>query len=116
MAIRGIRGATTVKNNSRKEILDSTREMLSALARANRFKTADIASVIFTVTCDLSAEFPAVAARQMGWSETPLLCTNEIPVPGSLPKCIRVLIHLNTAKKQSAIKHIYLKEAKSLRR
>ncbi len=116
MAIRGIRGATTVKSNNRTAILDATRELLSAIIVANRLKVEDIASAIFSVTRDLNAEFPAVAARQIGWNDTPLLCTNEIAVPGSLPKCIRVLLHVNAGKGQRQMKHVYLKEARKLRR
>ncbi len=116
MAIRGIRGATTVRANSRAEILGATRELLSAIVAANNLRVGDIASVIFSTTRDLDAEFPAVAARQIGWEDTPLLCTNEIAVPRSLSKCIRVLLHVNTAKKQGRMKHIYLKDARKLRR
>jgi len=116
MAIRGIRGATTVKSNTRAEILGATRELLSAIVDANKIKIGAIASVIFSATKDLNAEFPAVAARQIGWNDTPLLCTNEIAVPKSLPKCIRVLLHINSGKKQSQMKHVYLKEARKLRR
>jgi chorismate mutase len=116
MQIRGIRGATTVKVNDCQEILSATKELLSEIQKANSLKIEDVSSIIFTVTSDLNAEFPAVAARELGWEETPLLCSKEIDVPGSLPKCIRVLLHVNTDKKQKDLKHIYLKEAVNLRR
>jgi len=116
MALRGIRGATTVKNNTRKEILAATKELLTRLLAENKIKVAEIASAIFSVTRELNAEFPAQGARELGWNNTPLLCTYEIDVPGSLRKCVRVLVHVNTAKKQAQIKHLYLKEAKDLRR
>jgi chorismate mutase len=115
MLVRGIRGATTVPNNTREEIISATQELLSEMVKANRVKVEDIVSVVFTMTRDLNAEFPAAAAREMGWDQTPLLCTNEIEVPKSLPKCIRVLMHINSDKEQSAIKHIYLKDAVNLR-
>jgi len=114
-AVRGIRGAITVEQNHGHEIVSATRELLGALAKANDVAIPDICSVIFSVTNDLNAQFPAVAARELGWLYTPLLCTNEIPVPGSLPKCIRVLLHVNTTKRQDEIVHVYLREAKKLR-
>ncbi|MEE8637523.1 MAG: chorismate mutase [Candidatus Margulisiibacteriota bacterium] len=116
MPIRGIRGATTVSNNAKEEIIAATKKLLSEIAKRNQIGIKEIASVVFSVTKDLNAEFPAVAARELEWNETPLLCTREIDVPGSLPKCIRVLLHVNTDKKQNEMEHIYLREAVSLRR
>ncbi len=116
MPIRGIRGATTVANNKKEEIVAVTRELLSEIEKKNQFKIEEIASVIFSSTKDLNAEFPAVAARELGWNDTPLLCTREIDVPGSLPKCIRILLLVNSDKKQNEVKHIYLREAVNLRR
>jgi chorismate mutase len=116
MSTRGIRGATTVANNQKAEIISATKELLSEILSANSLKVEDIASVVFTATDDLNAEFPAVAARELGWSDTPLLCSREINVPGSLPRCIRVLLLVNTNAPQSKIKNIYLKEAVNLRR
>lgn len=114
--VRGIRGATTVKQNSAKDILEATYELLQAIVKENELDTEDIASTIFTVTHDLNAEFPATAARElMGWKYIPLLCTTEIDVPGRLGKCIRVLVHVNTNRSQQELKHIYLKEAVQLR-
>jgi len=113
--IRGIRGATTVSRNKKEEILTSSMTLLEKIVSANKIKIEDIASVIFSVTKDINAEFPAIAARRLGWLYTPLLCTYEISVPGSLKKCIRVLIHVNSDKKQAQMKHIYLGKAKKLR-
>lgn len=116
MALRGVRGATTVAANEKAAIITATKELLAKLIADNGCPVAEIASVIFTVTRDLNAEFPAVAARELGWNETPLLCGYEIDVPGSLPLCIRVLLHVNTEKKQTEIKHAYLRQAVNLRR
>ena len=115
MPCRGIRGATTVETNAKAQILDATRELLAHIVRANAIVTKDIASVIFTVTPDLTAAFPAQAARELGWQHTPLLDAQEVPVPGSLARCIRVLIHWNTDKAQADIKHVYLRGAAALR-
>ncbi len=115
MFSRGVRGATTVKENSRDAILLATRQMLALMIRRNEMESSAIASAIFTVTRDLDAEFPALAARQLGWLEVPLLCGYEIQVPGSLPTCIRVLVHWNTTKTQSEIQHIYIHDAIRLR-
>jgi chorismate mutase len=115
MAVRGIRGATTPDANTKDEILAKTKEMLEALVRLNNIRVEDIASAIFSVTDDLDAEFPAVAARKMGWLYTPLFCTMEIPVQGSLRSCIRVLLHVNSELRQDEITHVYLHGAKKLR-
>ncbi|MGO0122729.1 chorismate mutase [Desulfothermobacter acidiphilus] len=113
--VRGIRGAITARENTREAILEATEELLVALAEANDLKVEDIASIFFTLTPDLNAEFPALAARELGWHHVPLLCTTEIGVPGSLPRVIRVLVLVNTDKKQEAIRHLYLREAVQLR-
>ena len=116
MPTRGIRGAVTSDADSQEAILASTRELLQAILAANpELETEDIASVFFTVTDDLSAVHPALAARQMGWTDVPLLCAREIPVPGSLPLTIRVLLHWNTELPQGAIRHVYLGDASALR-
>lgn len=116
MAIRGIRGATTVDTDKPDKILAATQELLEAISRANpALRTEDIASAFFTTTDDLISVHPALAARQMGWDHVPMMCACEIPVPGGLPRCIRVLIHWNTDCAQSAIRHIYLHEAAKLR-
>lgn len=116
MLVRGIRGATTIKEDTVKEVLDATRELLQILQRENEFSVENIASALFTVTADIRSVFPAAAARSIGWDKVPLMCFQEIEVEGSLSRCIRVLVHVNTDKKQDEIKHIYLKEARSLRR
>ena len=116
MTTRGIRGATTVTEDNVDLILQATRELLEAIVKENAsMKPEDIGSAIFTVTDDLAATFPAHAARQMGWSMVPMMCAREIPVPGSLPKAIRVLVHWNTETPQSEIKHVYLRDAVKLR-
>ncbi len=112
---RGVRGATTVERNDREEILQATRQMLALIIRRNGIDCKDVASAIFTTTADLNAEFPALAARQLGWLDIGLLCTHEISVPGSLPRCVRVLIHWNTDKPTHEIEHVYLREAMRLR-
>jgi chorismate mutase len=115
MYCRGIRGATTVERNEREALLEATMELLELMIRRNELQTEDIASAIFTVTADLDAEFPAVAARRMGWTDVALLCAREIPVPGSLEMCIRVLLHVNTTRSSAEIQHIYLRKAVTLR-
>jgi chorismate mutase len=115
MGCRGVRGATTIERDSREEILTATRQLLALMIRLNDIQPADIGSAIFSTTEDVNAEFPALAARQLGWSDVPLLCTHELNVPGSLPLCIRVLLHWNTEKTQSEIHHVYIKDAVKLR-
>ncbi len=112
---RGVRGAITADENSRDAILTATQQLLAMMIRQNDIEAEDVANAIFTTTIDLNAEFPALAARQLGWLDVPLLCTNEIDVPGSLRLCIRVLINWNTIKTQSEVRHIYLKDAARLR-
>jgi chorismate mutase len=116
MPTRGIRGATTVAADEPDLILQATRELLEAILAENEdMRPEDIASAIFTVTEDLAATFPAQAARQMGWGLVPMMCAREIPVPGSLSRVIRVLVHWNTELPQSEITHVYLREAVRLR-
>jgi chorismate mutase len=113
--LHGIRGATTVAHNDPEEILAATDELLRTLIEANDLAPDDIVSALFTVTRDLDAAFPARAAEEFGWNIVALLHATEIPVPGSLPKCIRLLIHAYTARGRSEIKHCYLREATVLR-
>lgn len=113
--VRAIRGATTVVENNAEEILKETERLLKEIYEKNRLKEEDIISIIFTVTNDLNATFPAIAARNLGWTSIALMCTNEINVPGSLEKCIRVLFHVNSDKQNDEIKHVYLNDAKVLR-
>lgn len=112
---RGIRGATTASSNTAEDILEATQELMQALIALNDLQTDDVASVIFTTTPDLNATFPAIAAREIGWSEVPLMCSHEMDVPASLQKAVRVLVHVNTTKSPSEIRHVYLKNARQLR-
>ncbi len=116
MPTRGIRGATTVSADEPGLILGATRELLEAILDSNEgMYPEDIGSALFTVTDDLASTFPAEAARQMGWGLVPMLCAHEIPVPGSLRRVIRVLVHWNTQVPQSEITHVYLRDAVKLR-
>ena len=116
MAIRGIRAAVVVEKDQANEIVSSTRELLEEIQKANpTLQAENIGSVIFTTTPDLISAYPARAAREIGWENVPLLCCQEIPVPESLPLCIRILIHWNTELDQQEINHIYLGEAGKLR-
>ena len=113
--MRAIRGATTVDADRPEAIREATREMLLEMLERNGLVAADIISAIFTVTPDLRSEFPAIAARELGWDDIALLCTTEIPVPRALPRCIRVLMHVETERRREAIRHVYLRGASSLR-
>ena len=112
---RGVRGATTVEANTKEAILKATRQLLALIIRRNEINPKDLASAIFTVTRDVNAEFPALAARQMGWLDVPLLCGYDVEVPGSLPLCVRILLHWNTTRAQDAIHHVYIHDAVALR-
>ena len=115
MLCRGLRGATTVDANTREDILTSTRQLLALMIRLNGIEAEMVASAVFSLTRDLDAEFPALAARQLGWLDVPLLCTYEVDVPGSLRRCVRILVHWNTDKPQRDIRHVYIKDAVKLR-
>ena len=115
MWCRGIRGAITVAANTREDILAATEELLRKMIEANGVEADEVASVLFTTTPDLDAEFPAVAARHLGWSEVALLCGHEMNVSGSLPRCLRILMLVNTERRAGEIVHVYLKEAENLR-
>jgi len=115
MHIRGIRGATTVEENSEQAVLDATRELLQEMARANNVEPDELAAILFTATPDVTATFPAEAARQLQWTHVPLMSASEIAVPGSLPRCVRVLMLWNTAQAQEEITHVYLRKAVVLR-
>lgn len=112
---RGVRGATTVTENTKEAILEATREMMFIIVRANDMRPEDVASAYFTTTVDLDATYPALAARQLGWYDAALLCGHEMQVPDGLPMCVRVLIHWNTTRLDTEIVHVYLRGAKSLR-
>ena len=116
MFVRGIRGAITVDRNAKEEVIKRTKELLIALKKENDFKIENITSIFFSATSDLNAVFPAQAARELGWKQVPLFDMKEIDVPGSLPRCIRILIQINCSKSQQRIKHCYLRGAKILRK
>ena len=113
--LRGLRGATTAAANTSEAILQATEELLRALQAANGFAPEDVESAIFTSSPDLTAEYPARAARRLGWTDVPLLGATEVGVPGGLPHCIRVLLHFYTSKPARALKHTYLQGAANLR-
>lgn len=116
MAVRGIRGATTVETDSCEEILAATRELLQAILERNGITDFDdIVSAVFTTTPDLTSTFPAEAARGLGMKHVPLLCASEIAVPGSMPRCIRVLLHVESPRTPQQVVHVYLRDAKRLR-
>ena len=115
MSCRGIRGATCARANTPKVIVEETRRLLEAIIAANGISTEDVVSVMFTATADLDAAYPARAAREMGWTNVPLLCLQEMSVADSLPRCIRVLIHWNTDRGQDEVQHVYLGAARTLR-
>jgi len=116
MLVRGIRGAITVNSNNKEEIIKKTKELLVILKKENDFMIEDIVSIFFSVTPDLNAAFPAQAARELGWDRVPLFDMKEIDVPGSLPRCIRILIQINCQKSQLKMKHCYLRGARILRK
>lgn len=116
MAVRGIRGATTVERNTPEAIISSTTELLQKMVELNGIQEDDVASAFFSTSPDLNAEFPAVAARRgLGWTSIALLCSHEMGVPGSLPMCLRVLLHINTDKRANEIIHVYMRGARVLR-
>jgi len=115
MTVRGIRGAINIAENSKEEILSKSRELLEAIVKANKVKPADIATAIFTLSPDLNADFPAYAARQMGWRDVPLMCARELDVPGAMAKVIRVLLLVNSKIPAGKIKHQYLGDTPQLR-
>lgn len=113
--LRALRGATTVSADSGPDIVDATAELLDEMLTRNDVAADDIVSVVFTATPDLTAEFPAAAARKVGISEVPLLCATEIAVAGAVGQCIRVLMHLYTTREPAALRHVYLRDARRLR-
>lgn len=115
-SVRAIRGATQASDNTAVAIGDATKELLLEMLKANAITSVDVISVIFTVSPDLNAAFPAGSARELGFSDVPLICSVEIDVPGALERTIRVMAHVETSLKKSEISHIYLGAAKSLRR
>jgi chorismate mutase len=112
---RGIRGATFIDEDTPEAILAGTRELLAAIAKANDIATQDIASAFFTSTADLRSAFPARAARDLGWTDVPLLGATEVDKPGGPPRCIRVLLHWNTSRRQDEVVHVYLRGSDVMR-
>ncbi|RMF87730.1 MAG: chorismate mutase [Planctomycetota bacterium] len=112
---RGVRGATTADENTSEAILQATRELLALMIRENDIRPEEVACIFFTTSPDLNSQFPALAARQLGWMHVPLLCGHEMGVPGSLEKCIRIMILWNTEKSAQDIVHVYVKGAETLR-
>jgi monofunctional chorismate mutase len=115
VACRGIRGATTVETNTSEDILEATTDLLDAIIRLNDIASEDVVSAIFTTTPEITASFPAMAARELGWTDVPLLCAHEMAVPGSLRGVVRILLHINTTRAPSEIRHVYLRAAGALR-
>ncbi len=115
MWCRGIRGATRATSNTRAEILTATKELINGIVEANQVEREAIACAFLTATPDLNAEFPALAARQLGWNEVPLLCSQEMDVPQSMSMCIRVLILINTDKRPEDMVHVYQRGTEVLR-
>jgi chorismate mutase len=115
MPVRGIRGAVRVASNSRDEIFARTQELLRAMVSANRVEADDVAAACFTMTPDLNADFPAYAARDMGWTSVPLMCASEVAVPGAMDRVVRILLLVNTNLAARAVRHQYLGETACLR-
>ena len=116
MAVRAIRGAIQLEADDREHLLASTRELVEAVMAANTLSTDQLISILFTVTADLRSEFPAVAARELGMGDVPLLCTTEIDVPGALPRVVRLMAHAEMDVPRSKVQHVYLRGAVALRR
>jgi len=115
MTVRAIRGAVQVDANSREAILEGTTELVAEVVSRNELTADDVISVLFTVTPDLTAEFPALAARKLGFHDVPLICATEIPVPGAMPRVVRLMAHVDTDQPRSAMQHVYLRGAAALR-
>ena len=115
MAVRAIRGATQVDADDREQVLEATRELVSAVLERNALEHDDVISIVFTATPDLVSEFPAYAARQMGITDVPLMCASEIAVPGAMPRVLRLLAHVETERPRSDVRHVYLRGAAALR-
>ena len=115
LVCRGIRGATTAAANTAEDILEATQELVTVLIRLNDLEAGAIASAIFTTTTDLTAMFPAMAAREFGWTDVPMICAHEMAVPGALTKAVRVLVNVNTTRSAAEMRHVYLKGARQLR-
>ena len=115
MAVRAVRGAVQISSNDRDEVLAGTTELVTEVMSRNALSTDDVISVVFTATPDLTAEFPALAARKIGFQDVPLLCASEIDVPGALPRVVRLLMHVETSLPRARLQHVYLRGAAVLR-
>jgi chorismate mutase len=115
VAVRAIRGAIQVDANERAAVIDATTELVTAVMNRNELVPDDVISVLFTATPDLTAEFPALAARKIGFQEVPLICASEIGVPGAMPRVVRLLMHVETTRPRASIQHVYLRGATALR-
>lgn len=115
MAVRGVRGAIQVDSNDRDEILDATTELVREVLRRNDLAGDDLISILFTATPDLTAEFPAYAARALGLTDVPLMCATELSVPGAMPRVLRLLAHVDTPRTRAQLRHVYLRGAAALR-
>ena len=115
MTVRAIRGAVQVEADDRDSILEATAELVTAVMNRNDLTPDDVISVLFTMTPDLTAEFPALAARKIGFHAVPLMCATEIPVPGAMPRVVRLMAHVDTDRPRSEIQHVYLRGAAALR-
>jgi chorismate mutase len=113
--VRGLRGATTVGEDTGDEVIDATAELLKEMMSRNELAKEDLITIIFTATPDITSEFPAAAARKIGISDIPLLCASELGVKGAIPRVIRILMHIYTERENSALRHVYLRDAKPLR-
>ena len=116
MAVRAIRGATTVDADDREQVLEATRELVTAVIERNELHHDDLISILFTATPDLTSEFPALAARELGLGDVPLICATEIDVPHALPRVLRLMAHVETGRPREDIQHVYLRGAVVLRR
>ncbi len=116
MAVRAIRGATQVAADDRDEVLSATRELVSTVLERNELSSEDLISILFTATPDLVSEFPALAARELGLGDVPLMCATEIAVPHALPRVLRLMAHVETPRPRSEVQHVYLRGAAALRR
>jgi chorismate mutase len=115
VAVRAIRGAIQIRTDDRREILDGTAELVTQVMERNGLTTDEVISVIFSATPDLRAEFPALAARSLGFQEVPLLCCTEIDVPGAMPRVVRLMMHVETGRARAQVQHVYLRGAAALR-
>jgi chorismate mutase len=116
MAVRAIRGATQVAADERDEVLSATRELVSAVLARNELSSEDLISILFTATPDLVSEFPALAARELGLGDVPLMCATEIAVPHAMPRVLRLMAHVDIPRPRSEVQHVYLRGAVALRR